>query len=218
MPINPLVSGLTSVAYLVCLLLITGVQAFYPAVTSTPVYTGTTSKLGDIVWYDSGEPMPYTSIAGSYSIVTGGSVSWTLTTRVFSTAGEMLATIPANTDNGLPSLVTENLVVYVTRDAQGTHRWSYQLTQSGSVFTFSTISSVASSSSAAKSVQAQKSTNYIFGGYSDNTYKVNVNSVGVDLALHTETANQDAPNRLISFDAQDMLIKCQNSEIGRAHV
>ena len=70
MPINPLVSGLTSVAYLVCLLLITGVQAVNPVSTKTDIYTGTNSLASNTIRLS--EPKPYIIGTNNYHLAPSG--------------------------------------------------------------------------------------------------------------------------------------------------
>ena len=212
MPINPLVSGLTSVAYLVCLLLITGVQAFYPALTSNPVYSGTGIRIVRNDYYASGYPVSYTGIPGSYSLVSTGCLDAVNSVRVFTTAGGMVANIDTGQQNSLPTQLTDSMALIVGRDWGGTHRWSYQLTQSGSVFTFSTISSSSNTGMYVFWFQYQTSTNYVFGANNGITFKADINNIGSSIGYYDETITTRNGNNLKSWDSLDVLIKTLDVE------
>ena len=214
MPINPLVSGLTSVAYLVCLLLITGVQAFNPVNTSTNHYTGSQAP-PNVNFFKSADAVRFTGLPSSSYLIPVGVTSATYPANslfIYNENAVQLGFLSSN-DRLITMTLADNLKLAASSDVTtGTGlRVSYSLAVSGSTLAFTSIMVGNEAGGMTWWMRHQTGTEYFFG-FTKFAYKSTFGQVLTNISTYTATTNTRGPVGIRQSDTQDCIVFCKNSE------
>ena len=213
MPINPLVSGLISVAYLVCLLLITGVQAFNPVLTSTNQYTGNLAPV-NVNYFRSTDALRFTGLPSSSYLIPVGTINAPYPANslfIYDQLGVVVGT-QSTTDSTMSLTLGDNLKLAAANDATAPLRVSYSLAVSGSTLAFTPI--MTGNEAGGKPtwwMRHQTGTEYFFG-FTNFAYKSTFNQVLTNISTYTGTTNTRGPAGIRQSDTQDCIVFCKNSQ------